>query len=358
MIASEVKLDLRPEQVREFDIKERGFDTKALDSLGIGYNNFSRSAMDAFTNTLTEANIMSPVQFLQYILPEPVRVVTADRAIDRLIGRRTVGQWRDDQIVTPVVEGTGNARPYGDTTTTPMANYNVNWEIRTIVRMEEGITVNTLEEERASAVKLNMAREKREAASNSLAIELNRIGFFGFNNGVNKTYGFLNDPNLPAATNVAAGAGGSTWASKTYLEICADIRAAMAKLRVQSGNLIVPNETSMTLAVPASCYEYLTTVSEYGNSVMDWLNKTYPKIRVEAALELDNSAGTALAPVNQFFLFADSFNGHKVFVQNVVQTFRVLGMARYEKGYSEAYSNATAGVMLNMPIGVVRYTGI
>lgn len=37
---------------------------------------------------------------------------------------------------------------------------------------------------------------------------------------------------------------------------------------------------------------------------------------------------------------------------------RLLGVERYAKGYKEDYANATAGVMVKQPIGIVRRVGI
>lgn len=359
---SNVKLELTPAEVRAFRMP-KGCSARVLDSFGVGIDdhafidgNAARAfAMDSLSGTQTSPSVMTPVQFLQYFLPESIEVVTAKRTIDELIGRDIVASWEDEQVVTTVVEHTGSARPYGDTTTTSLSNINLNFEPRTIVRYEEGFEINLLEEARASKVKINAAAEKRKALSESLAIELNNVGFNGYNGGNNRTYGFLNDPNLPAYVSVATGASTSTqWSNKTFLEICADIRTAMQALRTRSGNRLNPQADETTLAMSSNRYEYLSTVTELGVSVMQWLKGTYPKLRIIPAIELDEANGGA----NVFYLFADKFNGKKVFRQNVVQTLRLLGVARREKGYTEAYTNATAGVMLNYPVGVVRYTGI
>ncbi len=65
------------------------------------------------------------------------------------------------------------------------------------------------------------AESKRESAGLALEQQRNAVGFYGYNSGNNFTYGFLNDPNLPAYMTVAAtGTGSSTlWSTKTFLEI-------------------------------------------------------------------------------------------------------------------------------------------
>lgn len=355
METSYTKLSLTPDQVRPFKMpKDCSENTLAKFGIGVSPEVKTRTAMDSLAGLMTTASVPTPVQFLQYFLPQVVEVVTAAMTIDEILGRETIGEWKQEKIVTTIVEHTGTPRPYGDTTSTPLANVNMNFEPRTVVRMEEGIEVNLLEQERSAEVKLDAAEQKRKAAAKALALELNRIGFFGFNNGQNRTYGFLNDPNLPAYVSVASGVSGYTWSVKTFLEICKDIRTAVAGLRTKSGNLVNPMTTNMTMVVPTACIEYLSTTTDLGMSVTEWINKTYPKMRVISSIELDEANGGA----NVFYLFADELDGQRTFRQLMVQAFRLLGIARREKGYTEAYSNATAGVILNMPIGVVRYTGI
>ena len=73
------------------------------------------------------------------------------------------------------------------------------------------------------------------AAAVALEIERNRVGFRGYNNGNNRTYGFLNSVDLPAYVTVSNGASGSSeWSTKTFLEIVADLRGAFSELRTQS----------------------------------------------------------------------------------------------------------------------------
>ena len=80
------------------------------------------------------------------------------------------------------------------------------------------MTVGRLEELRAAAIRSNSPENKRGAAANSLEIERNRVGFNGYNNGANRTYGFLNSTDLPAYVNVPNGASGSSlWSMKTFL---------------------------------------------------------------------------------------------------------------------------------------------
>jgi Uncharacterized protein conserved in bacteria (DUF2184) len=330
-----------------------------VDGLYRGSNGNSGLAMDAaFTPQATVSSIPTPLQFLQYWLPGFVKVITSARKIDKIVGLNTTGSWEDQEIVQGIVESSATVQEYGDYTNVPLASWNTNFERRTIVRGELGIQVGMLEEGRSAAMRLSSAEEKRQACSISLETFRNAVGFYGWNNGNNRTFGFLNDPNLPAWVSVAAG----QWNTKTFLQIIADIRVAVAALRTQSQDIIDPEETDLTLVLPTAKVDFLTVVSDFGISVRDWLTQTYKKIHIISAPELNGANGGA----DGFVLFADkidssadgSSDGGQTFVQVVPNKLYTLGVEKRIKSYVEGFSNATAGVMLKRPWAVIRYTGI
>ncbi len=314
----------------------------------------------ALTAPLTNASITTPVQFLQAWLPGFVEVITAARRIDSLVGVTTQGSWEDEEIVQGVLEKTGNAAIYGDYTSSPLTSWNVNYERRTIVRFEEAMSVGRLEEARAAAIRTNSPDNKRAAAAVSLEIERNRVGFRGFNNGDNRTYGFLNSTFLPAYVNVPNGASGSSeWRTKTFLEIVADLRMAYQQLRSGSQERIDPAVDAVTLAVATDSVDYLTTVSDFGVSVREWISENYPKTRIVSAPELNAANGSA----DVFYLYAEEVmdsgsDDNRTWIQVVPNKFQTLGVDQRAKSYEEAYSNATAGLMLKRPYAVVRRSGI
>lgn len=350
-------------------------DVAALDNIGITFTqraigqmyaaykdgaHMINGAMDTnLTAPLSTPSITTPIQFLQHFAPGFVFVTTRDRAIDRLIGETTMGRIEDEEIVQGFSERTGNASIYQDSNNVPMTNWNTNWERRSIVRHQEGLQVGYLEEKRASAMNYNSAAEKRVAAVMGLEVQRNYIGFYGFNNGAGRTYGFLNDPSLPAYVNLPNGAAGtSTFATKATLEIIADILSALNALRVQSGNVIDPKKTPITWAMGPSSVDYISIPTQLGYSVQEWLSKNYPNVRVESAPELDGANGGA----NVFYVYADSYpegstDDGKVFMQMVPAKFVTIGAQQLTKGYEEVFANASAGVMLKRPFAVIRRSG-
>lgn len=342
------------------DLSRIGINLNVRDVHAMAKAAASAHGMDAdLVPPLTAASIATPVQFLQSWLPGFVEILTAARKIDTLVGITTAGRWEDEEVIQGVMEHTGEAVPYGDYTNTPMSSWNVNFERRSIVRFEGGLQVGRLEEARASAMNVNSAEAKRSAAASALEIIRNRIGFFGYNNGDNRTYGLLNDPGLGAYVSVPVGAGGFTeWSSKTYLEIVADIRFGLSALRTQSGDQVDPGTTPIVLAVAMSARDYMSTTSEFGNSVMEWLKETYPNARVESVPEFDAANGGD----NVFYLYAESVEGDtddsRTFVQVVPAKFQTLGVKQGAKGYKEDYTNATAGIMVKRPYAVYRASGV
>lgn len=372
MKASKVHKSIGARQVKPLRLDESSFasmsDVEALRMLGVTMDEHDVGlmaaahgyAMDDLTPGLLPGTIPTPLQFLQQWLPGFVHIITQARKIDDLIGIQTVGSWEDEEVVQGTIELTGRPMPYGDTTNVPLSSWNPAWERRSVVRFEEGMQVGKLEEARAGRINISSSASKREAAALALDIIRNRIGFFGFNNGANRTYGFLNDPALPAYFPVPNGAGGDTeWETKTFLEITADLRTTLAILRASSGDTIDPESNNITLALPTSAIEYLSVTSDFGISVRDWLSKTYPRVRVVSAPELVAANGGE----SVMYMYADETNDSstddgRTFAQLVPTKFQLVGVEQKAKGYLESYSNASAGVMCKRPFAVVRRTGI
>lgn len=354
-----VKFSIPADKVKAYAMDSQTTE-KTLDLLGIHYSaraldEFKAYAMDALPKLQTTASNMTPVQFLQYWFPDMVKVVTQSLDADAILGRDFAGSWEDEELVQPVIEYAGQARPYGDKTNLNLADFNINYESRTIVRMEQDLEVGKLEAARAAKQRVDALGSKRYAASLSLAITANDIAFNGYNASINKTYGLLNDPNMPAYVSLPNGtAGTSDWASKTFNEIVADIKTMMAGLRSRSGNNFKPESDAAVLAVGTASIDALDTVNPLGTtSVREWIAKTYPRLRVASAPQLNAANSTD----NVAYLFAEELAGQKVIGQFMQDALRLVGVEQKAKGVLESYSNATAGVFLKVPVALVRYSG-
>ena len=315
----------------------------------------------AIQEGITTPSIPSLLQFLQIFLPGQVFTVTNARNIDKCVGKTVQGSWETEEVVQQILEPTGTAVPYGDTTNIPFGSWNLNYNYYTNVRFELGIEVTTLEQLRSSAANVDSAAAKRIACTRALEIQRNYVGFYGFNNGLNRTYGFLNDPNLPNYIIVATGASSSTtWASKTFNEIVADIITWAQAMQSNSGDNIDPQNTPMRLVLATNIAQQLAKVNQLGNqSVRQWLNMTYPDWEIVTAPELNN----ANAGQNVAYLFPerfedDSTDDGRVFEQIVPMQFKTQGVMQEIKGYKEGYTNATCGTFVKRPWAVYRAYGM
>jgi hypothetical protein len=320
-----------------------------------------RSAFDSAQPTITTASIPNLVQFLQEWLPGMVHVLTNPMRIDDLVPMMTVGSWEDEQVVQAILEQVGTSSPYGDYQNVPLSSWNVNFNTQTVVRFEEGMMVGRLESARSARIQVDDAANKRAAAALALELVRNLTGFYGYNNGLNNTYGLLNAPGLVAYHTVAnGGSGDPQWSTKTFLEIISDILYMISYVQTASQDNINPDTTPMTMAVATNAYVYLSQVTEFGISVRQWLNEAYPKIRIVSAPELN----TANGGVGVAYLYADqvmagsSTDDRRTFIQPVPARFQVLGVEQLAKAYIEDYTNATAGVICKRPFAVSRISGI
>lgn len=317
--------------------------------------------MDSVQSPVTTSAIPNFIQWLQNWMPGLVHVITSARKCDEILGISTIGSWEDEQVVQQQLELTGYAKPYGDYTNVPLADWNMTAVPRNVVRMELGMRVGKLEDARSARERVNDSQSKRESCAVNLEISRNLIGFYGYNAGDNNTYGFLNDPGLLAYVTVPLNAAASsrTWANKTMLEISNDLRLAAAQLQTQSQDNINPEDVVCTLVLPTNAYQYLGVQSNFGYSVRQFIRDTYPKWRIVSAPQLNAANGGA----GVFYLFADSISDSstddgRTWSQPVPAKFMVLGVAQLAKAYEEDFTNATAGAFLKRPWAVVRFTGI
>jgi hypothetical protein len=349
-------------QLATFDAK----DWRDLPMIGISIpdrqlqNMIDGIGMDAQQALQTTASVPTPIQFLQSWLPGFVNILTAARKIDEFVGIDTVGDWEDEEIVQGGLELTGTSVPYTDYGNVPFSSWNLNFLTRTIVRFEAGMRVGQLEEARASKIRVNSADSKRASATLGLEIIRNSVCFFGYNSGDNNTYGYLNDPNLIAYTQFPATGTGTTttWSTKTFANIQADLRGMIVQLRSQGQGLIDPTNMQLTLALAEVTIDYLSVTTDFGYSVRQWMKDTYPGIRIISAPELNGAHSSA----NVAYLYAEtiedgSTDNKKVFMQPVPMKFRVVGVQQLAKGYEEDYTNATAGVFVKRPFAVTRWYG-
>lgn len=114
-----------------------------------------------------------------------------------------------------------------------------------------GYNVNEIR--KAAKVGLDLDGKKAAAARRAIEVVIDQMGFAG--DGKTNTMGLSNIPNAGSYT-VPLGAGGSsTWASKTPLEILADLNGIENKIVVDTNE----NELPDTILLPLAQYQLIAT---------------------------------------------------------------------------------------------------
>lgn len=307
------------------------------------------SAMDAAPVTQTTPSNVTPVQFAQFWLTDPIKILTRGRSLDKVVGRTIVGTWETEQIVATILERIGQPGLYGDFTKAPLANWNVNFEVRDNVRFEMGVQVGKLEEARASQMRLNAYAMKRDSMAEAFAILMNNVGWFGYRSDSanfvgtqKKVYGLLNDPGV-TATNL----GVSGWSGSTMDQIVTNLITIVNTTVTNLKGHYDPETDSATLALPISQYQYLSKINTMGISVRDWLAKTYPRIRLVSCAELVGAVSNADCAL----FIVDKVAGDTTVQQLVTSTLRLVGVQPLAKGIYEVYSCSTGGALVRYPLG-------
>lgn len=324
------------------------------------WNDQFGAAMDAIPNMNTSPSIPTANRYLQTILPGLVYTVTAPLTIERLIGVSTVGEWHDSEIIQPVMEHVGSTLPYSDLGKPyTNASWNLEYERRTVVRFEAGFQVTKLEQARAGAAGFDTAAEKRAAMQHSMELMLNRVGFYGYNDGANRTYGYLNDPNLPAYENVPNFAGGAGFINATYDELVSTINGWLHDLRISSLDRVNVDTDPLNLDISSAAVDAFNAPNQFGQTVREWLSKTHPNVTIRSTFELTGVNGGK----NVAYLYAESVPGSgtdngKVIDFHVQTRYAPMNSEIHMKGYSEGATMASSGVMCKRPYALKRFSNV
>ena len=259
----------------------------------------------------------------------------------------------------------GFAKLYGDMSDISKASYTDRFVARTIVRFQGGIQSDGLEDVRQSAIGLNDIDIKRKSLQRVFNKLLNAIAFNGYAAGSGKTYGLLNDPNLPAYTVLANGATGAspTWASKTFDERYADVQTSFRDLATQTQGAVDNYNDAITWLVSPAVYAMLgTNPATFPIKNLETLIKeTYRGVRIVSAPEM----ATCHAGGDGWYLYAekgvsyDDSTDDMLSVINTIQSeqFLLSVLPTQSGGTMENHACASSGVIVKRPILFVRRYG-
>ena len=345
------------QEVKTFDASNSNH-MRMLDALGVNENVYN-TGMDAEAPYISGGVSARQPLFTKY-LPGVVSDLTTVRKIDTLVGQLTVGSYLDQDVMQMIQERTGEAKSYSEGTQIPYTSYATSYERRDLVKFVIGTKSDMISDGRMSLTGVNPEQVKMSAAVTGLEIVRNQVAFNGFTDGENKTYGFLNDPNLPAPITLPNGASTKPeWVNKTLAEKQKDFNNAVSSLMNTTGGNFDPTMDNFTLALALSVAGTLNDTNEYGISMTSWINDTYPKCRVVYVPEFNGVNGGA----NVFYMYVEnmklnSSDNGSVIDGIVTEKFMSIGKAQEIGGYKEGFINAIGGVLVKRPYAIYRATGV
>ncbi len=356
----------------EFNLSEKEVSAISMDcdftkKAGITISDSCQKAYRSVAGTSEDSggSVGTPTQFLQAFLPGVIHEILQARSIDRLLSVVTIGDFTTNEIVMKLMTHTGKASAYSDTGSINLTSFTTKYEYSKVARFWIGFAVNLLESEQTAKESINAGAEKRNASNTVLQITRNDIMFNGNDNGEDKVYGMLNNPNLPAYVDATTGASGkTTFASKTVAERKSDILTVVASLRKSAGSNIRIKSDPMILGVPSDIIDLFdeedATKSD-GRSLATWMTKTYPNITVEEVPEFNKAHGGKnvmyLYPPRVSAEIAGTTNGLTMF-QAVPTKFRSLNVVQTMTGQEEGVAVALAGTIVQYPAFIQRVSGV
>lgn len=191
-------------------------------------DNMAHIAQDAAL--ITTSNTTVPAEFLAYIDPQVIEIMTAPRRAREIFGEEKKGDWTTPYMKWRADAITGSTQPYSDYANGTISGVNSDWQARKQYVFQTSISYGDLEVAMSSVAKVNLAASKQRAVARVIDIDQNRFYLLGV--AGQEIYGLLNDPNLSASIVAqATGTGGSTkWADKSTRQIYDDILALFAQL--------------------------------------------------------------------------------------------------------------------------------
>lgn len=222
----------------------------------------------------TAANVGIPSALVTYIDPTVTEILFSAMNAGRLAPEVKKGDWSDKYMRFNVTEYSGSVTPYSDHGENIASDVNIESPERENFVFQTVIRYGDLEEATVARQRLSLASEKQKAAATILAKAHNKFYLYGV--AGKKTYGLLNDPNLPVSASpnsiTIGGSTYSTWADKAGNDaanasnhVYNDVLKLWNTLCANNGGNI-DADSPIVLAVSNARASYLNALNTYGLS--------------------------------------------------------------------------------------------
>lgn len=306
-------------------------------------------AMDEALQTV--ANVTTPQLFATYYSPEIVEILQAPRNSTEIFTEEKRGDWKDSQTMFPAVEYVGQTTAYTDFGRGVTSDANIEQVARDTYKFQTFIQIGDLEEDLASAQKINLLAEKQRAGALAIEIDANEYNLRGVSG---KTiYGLLNDPALPAALSPANVGGQTAWATKGAVGVYNDILAMFNQISAAANGWVDFN-TRLVLVVPPAIAGALAQVTELGVApILQNLKGYFPNLRIVTLPQLTDEEGVCTA-----MLIAEEIAGRPTGKFGFLEKLKTYPVLVEHSSMSQKWASSTTGCLLFRPMGVATMTGI
>ena len=256
-------------------------------------------AMDAAPVTITTGNVGVPGALVTLFDPTITQILFAAMNASKLAPEARKGDWTDRYMNFTVTEYTGDVTPYGDFAENVTSDVNFESPARENYLFQTVVRFGDLEQAVAARQRLALASEKQRAAATILNKAHNKFALYGV--AGKKTYGLLNDPNLPStaspATVTIGGTNYSTWADKIDHGAGAGanyvfndvLKLYNALASANGGN--IDTSSRIILAVSNARVGALSSPNTYGITAMKMIKDNFPNMEIVQLPELSTGSG-------------------------------------------------------------------
>ena len=295
-----------------------------------------------------------PVEFLAYIDPRVVEILTQPRKSREIFKEVKKGDWTTAYFKFRATELTGGTEPYSDKAKNRTSGVNYDWQGRENYLFQTVIEYGDLEQATTAAAKISLASDKQRAAANILDLDGNRFNLLGI--AGKQIYGLLNAPNLNAALTAASiSTGESTtstkWADKTTLQIYQDLLDLFQQLVTQSNGWIDAN-TRLILALPPALSVELGKPNEYGKTALGMIKEYLPGLRLVTVPEMATDAQ------NTMMLIAEEIMSNPVGELGFSEKVRAGRVVPDLSSFSQKWIAGTYGCVIYYPFAIATMKGM
>lgn len=275
---------------------------------------------------------------LQYVMPDVVEVIYGAMNAGRAFGERIAGSPTDSVITWANAELVSKRSAYDDFAPGPLSDANYDYDQRQTRREMTAIAYGDYETARAGRSRLDLIRDKRKSAALSMAKFLNETAMYGLSG--QQTYGFLTDPNLPAAItpsvwkdSTTSGTGGNIvfWSDKNGYQKFEDVRRTYNRLLQQAGS-------NIDIAASRSLKKKILVAASLQNDIIGATNE----YQFDMARQYDSLFGTGMWEIVAVPEFDDPVLGARLAIlieeYQGVRTCYCGHQLKYHEGRIETYS--------------------